>query len=199
MPDLMNKNILTLRGGGCGSSQIMPTNPSLKDKDQDIENFITKFDFYVEKICAKAAVAANQSESQEIMIAIQWFIFQEENIYKLNKNAEKVKKSYNLIEGIRKLLKSCLIYVRTDPFKCFYILKTTASLSKIIFSFHIINDKRFMKCDLQKEFLDISDELKQQMEIEKNDLIQIQMELYLFLTKTSFEFAPNNSTERGCN
>ncbi|CAD8062703.1 unnamed protein product [Paramecium sonneborni] len=44
-----------------------------------------------------------------------------------------------------------------------------------------------MKCELQKEFLDISDELKQQMEIEKNDLIHIQMELYLFLTNTYFE------------
>ena len=29
-----------------------------------------------------------------------------------------------------------------------------------MFSFHVMNDERFMKCDLQKEFLDLSDELK---------------------------------------
>ncbi|CAD8104196.1 unnamed protein product [Paramecium sonneborni] len=197
----MNKTISILRGGGCGTSQISPQDSiaktTKKDKDLELENFITKFDFYVEQICTRASVAVNQSESQEIMIALQWFFFQEESIYKLNKSAEKVMKSYNLIlEGIRKLLKSCQIYIKTDQFKCLYILQTTASLSKVIFSFHIMNDERFMKYDLQKEFLDISDELKQQMEIEKNDMIQIQMELYLFLTKTSFEMAPNNSNER---
>ncbi|CAK86295.1 unnamed protein product (macronuclear) [Paramecium tetraurelia] len=131
------------------------------------------------------------------MIALQWFIFQEEIIYNLNKNAQSVVKSYDLIlKGIRKLLKSCLVYIRTDAFKCLYILQTTASLSKVIFSFHLLNQGRFMKCDLQQELLDISDELNQQMEIEKNDLIQNQMELYLFLTKTSFEISPNNSNER---
>ncbi|CAD8098791.1 unnamed protein product [Paramecium sonneborni] len=44
--------------------------------------------------------------------------------------------------------------------------------------------------------MNISDELKQLMETEKNDLIQIQKELYLFLTQTSCEMAPNNKNER---
>ncbi|CAD8130151.1 unnamed protein product [Paramecium sonneborni] len=198
MLSLANKTTSLLRGGGCGSVKISPhTDENLKSDNQAIQNFINRYNYFVEKICTKAAVAANQSESQEIMIAIQWFIFQEEYIYKLIKNCQNVKKSYNLIlDGIRKLMKSCLIYIRTDYFKCLYILQTTASLSKVIFSFHIMNEERFMKYELQKEFLDISDELKQQMEIEKNDLIHIQMELYLFLTKTSFEMAPNNSNER---
>ncbi|CAK64893.1 unnamed protein product (macronuclear) [Paramecium tetraurelia] len=188
----------TLRGGGCGSFSVIPQKTEhIKSDSYDIQNFIAKFDSYVKIIQTKAAVAANQSESQEIMIAIQWFNFQEEIIYKLSKNAQSVVKSYDLIiEGIRKLLKSCLIYIRTDSFKCLYILQTTASLSKVIFSFHLINGERFMKSELQKEFLDISDELRQQMEIEKNDLIQNQMELYLFLIKTSFEIAPKNRKEK---
>ncbi|CAK92961.1 unnamed protein product, partial (macronuclear) [Paramecium tetraurelia] len=187
-----------LRGGGCGSWKTSPLETSfLKSDNQELYNFFNKFNFYVEKICTKAIVAADQLESQEIMIALQWFIFQEESIYKLNKNAQGVVKSYDLIlEGVRRLLKSCLFYIKTDSFKCLYILQTTASLSKVIFSFHLLNGERFMKYDLQKEFLDISDELRQHMEIEKNDLIQNQMELYLFLTKTSFEMAPNNSNER---
>ncbi|CAK83934.1 unnamed protein product (macronuclear) [Paramecium tetraurelia] len=187
-----------LRGGGCGTSKIHPLQSGISKMDnQELQNFFNKFNFYVEKICTKAVVAADQSESQEIMIALQWFNFQEENIYNLNQNAESVAKSYDLIlEGIRKLLKSCLIYIRTDSFKCLYILSTTASLSKVIFSFHILKQERFMKCDLQQEFLDISDELRQQIKIEKNDLIQNQLEVYLFLTKTSFEISPNNSNER---
>ncbi|CAD8088614.1 unnamed protein product [Paramecium primaurelia] len=121
-----------------------------------------------QKICTQAVVAADQSESQEIMIAIQWFIYQEDNICKLNKSSKSVAKSYDLIFfGIRELLKSSLIYVQTDPFKCFYILQITASLSKVIFSFHLINKKRFMECDLQQELLEICDKLRQQMEIEK--------------------------------
>ncbi|CAD8157456.1 unnamed protein product [Paramecium octaurelia] len=161
-----------LRGGGCGTSIRNP-----------LYSEISKF--------AKAVVAADNSESQEIMIALQWFIFQEENIYNLTKNAQSVAKCQNLIlEGIRKLLKGQQIPLNV------YISQTTASLSKVIFSFHLLNKESFMKCDLQQEFLEISDELRQQMEIEKNDLIQNQMELYLFLTKTSFEIIPNNSNER---
>ncbi|CAD8105018.1 unnamed protein product [Paramecium primaurelia] len=194
----INKTRSSLRGGGCGTFRMISrTQANLKSDIQDIENFITKFESFVEIICAKANVAINSLESQEIMIAIQWFIFQEENIYKLNKNPQNITKSYNLIvEGIRKLLKSCLIYIRTDQFKCLYILQITASLSKVIFSFHVMNRDRIMKIELQKEFLDISNDLKQSMEIEKNDLIQIQMEFFLFLTKTSFEMTPNNSNER---
>ncbi|CAK76754.1 unnamed protein product (macronuclear) [Paramecium tetraurelia] len=181
-----------LRGGGCGTSKINPLQSEISKSDnQDLYNFFNKFNFYVEIICTKAVVAADQSENQEIMIALQWFSFQEENIYKLNKNAQSVMKSYDLIlEGIRKLLKSCLIQIKQIR------LNTTASLSKVIFSFHILNEERFMKCDQQQEFFDISDKLRKHMEIEKNDLIQNQMELYLFLTRTSFEISPNNSNER---
>ncbi|CAD8117148.1 unnamed protein product [Paramecium primaurelia] len=195
---LVNTITSSLRGGGCGSFKMNPrTYGNLQSDIQDIQIFITKFNSFVEIICAKADVAINSIESQEIMIAIQWFIFQEENIYKLNQNPQNIMKSYNLIvEGIRKLLKSCLIYIRTDSFKCLHILQITASLSKVIFSFHVMNSDRIMNFDLQKEFLDISDELKQQIELEKNDLIQIQIEVYLFLTKTSFEMAPNNNHER---
>ncbi|CAD8209585.1 unnamed protein product [Paramecium octaurelia] len=194
----MSQSKLILRGGGCGAQKATSlASGTSKSDNQDLHAFFNKFNFYVEKICTKAVVAADHSESQEIMIALQWFIFQEENIYNLNKNAQRVVKSYDLIlEGIRKLLKSCLIYIRTDSFKCLNILQTTASLSKVIFSFHILNEERFMKWDQQQEFLDISDELSQHIEIEKNDLIQNQMELYLFLTKTSFEISPNNSNER---
>ncbi|CAK73532.1 unnamed protein product, partial (macronuclear) [Paramecium tetraurelia] len=187
-----------LRGGGCGSWKANYTNSGISMlNNQNLQNFFKKFNFYVEQICQKAVVAADQSESQEIMIALQWFKFQEENIYSLNKNAQSVVKSYDLIfGGIQKLLNSCLTYIRTDSFKCLSILQTTASLSKVIFSFHVINEERFMKCDLQKNILDLSDEIRQHMEIEKNDLIQNQMELYLFLIKTSFQIAPNNSNER---
>ncbi|CAD8215457.1 unnamed protein product [Paramecium octaurelia] len=147
-----------------------------KSKNQTIQIItisLRNSNFYVEIICTKAVVAADQSENQQIMNALQWFCFQEENIYNLNKNAESVVKSYDqILEGIRKLLKSCLIYIRTDSFKFLYIIQTTASLSKVIFSFHMLKKNRFMKCDLQQEFLDISDELIQNMEIEKNDLIQ---------------------------
>ncbi|CAD8214878.1 unnamed protein product [Paramecium pentaurelia] len=195
---LVNTTISSLRGGGCGSFRMNPrTYGNLQSDIQDIDNFITKFNSFIEIICTKADVAINSIESQEIMIAIQWFIFQEENIYKLNKNPQNIMKSYNLfVEGIQKLLKSCQIYIRTDQFKCLYILQITASLSKVIFSFHVMNSNRIMNFDLQKKFLDISDDLKQQIEIEKNDLIQIQMEVYLFLIKTSFEIAPNNNHER---
>ncbi|CAK86044.1 unnamed protein product (macronuclear) [Paramecium tetraurelia] len=187
-----------LRGGGCGTSKINPLSSEISKSDnQDLYNFFNKFNFYVEIICTKAVIAVDQSENQEIMIALQWFTYQEEKIYKLNKNAQSVAESYNLIlEGIKKLLKSCLIYIRTDSFKCLYILQTTASLSKVVFSFHVMNEERFMKCDLQQEFLDISDELGQHVKIEKNDLIQNQMELFLFLTKTSFQISPNNSNQR---
>ncbi|CAD8102606.1 unnamed protein product [Paramecium primaurelia] len=198
MSGRLNKITSSLRGGGCGSIKTIPyTDIVIKSDIQDIENFITRFDYFVQTIYSKAAVAANQSEAQEIMIAIQWFIFQEENIYKLIKNSQKVLKSYNLlIDGILKLLKSCLIYVRTDSFKCLFILRTTASLSKVIFSFHIRKEQRFMNCDTQKQFVDICDELRQQMEIEKNDLIHTELELYVFLTKTSFQIAPNDGKDR---
>ncbi|CAD8092496.1 unnamed protein product [Paramecium primaurelia] len=171
MSDLLNKITSPLRGGGFGSIKIIPnTDEVQKPYIQEIENFITRFDSFVQTIQTKAA----------------------ENIYKLIKNSSKVLKSYNLIlDGILKLLKSCLFYIRTDSFKLLFIL-TSASLSKVIFSFHIRKDQRFMNCDTQKH---ICEELRQQMEIEKNDLIHTQLELYLFLTKTSFQMAPNDSKE----
>ncbi|CAD8089075.1 unnamed protein product [Paramecium primaurelia] len=54
------------------------TYANLQSDIQDIDNFIIKFSSFVEIICAKADVAINSIESQEIMLAIQWFIFQEE-------------------------------------------------------------------------------------------------------------------------
>ncbi|CAD8098007.1 unnamed protein product [Paramecium primaurelia] len=201
MSGLFNKVASSLRGGGCGSIKIIPNSEvDFKADIYDIENFITRFDSVVQIIHTKVDDAANQSEAQEIMIAIQWFIFLEENIYKLIKNAQKVMKSYNLIiDGILKLLKSCLIYVRTDSFKCLFILRTTSSLSKVIFIFHMRKGQRLMNCDTQKQFLDICDELKQQIEIEKNDIIQTQLEIYLFLTKASFQVAPKDGKDRDDN
>ncbi|CAD8129617.1 unnamed protein product [Paramecium sonneborni] len=177
---LMSKATQILRGGGCAASKI-----------QRVGDFFTLFIFHVEKIISKATVAANPQESQEIMISIQWFMFQEEYFYQLSKNTENFVKTYDLIlGGIRGLLKSCLIYSEVIS------LYTTALLSKMIFSFHIMNEGRFCRLSLQQEFLDISDELEQQMEkMKQNDLIH-QMKLYLFLTKTSFEIAPNNSKEK---
>ncbi|CAD8072777.1 unnamed protein product [Paramecium sonneborni] len=132
-----------------------------------------------------------------LLQAVQWFIFQEETIYNLIKNVQSVERAYDLIlEGIKQLLISCLIFIKTDPFKCLYILQITSSLSKVIFSFHILNEQRFMKFVTQHEFLEICDDMKQQIEIEKNDLIQNQLEHYLFLTKASFEMAPNNNNEK---
>ncbi|CAD8117386.1 unnamed protein product [Paramecium primaurelia] len=157
---LMNKRTSSLRGGGCGTFRMFPrTQENLKSDISDIENFINKFNHFVEIIFTKAAVAINSIQSQEIMIAIQWFVFQEEIIYKLNKNPLNIIKSYNLIvEGIKKLLQSCLIYIRTDSFKCLYILQLTTYLYKVIFSFHVINSETILKVDLQKEFLDTSDD-----------------------------------------
>ncbi|CAD8166294.1 unnamed protein product [Paramecium pentaurelia] len=102
------------------------------------------------------------------MKAIQWFVYQEKCIYNLIKNIYNVKKSYDLIlEGITYLLKSCLFYIRTDFFKCFYILQITTSLSKVIFSFHLMNEQRYMKFVTKHELIDICDEIKQQIDIEK--------------------------------
>ncbi|CAD8100901.1 unnamed protein product [Paramecium primaurelia] len=58
------------------------------------------------------------------------------------------------------------------------------------------NEYRFMKCETQNYFLKCCDELKLQMEIERNDLIQNQIQLFLFLTKISFEIAPTNGKEK---
>ncbi|CAD8118451.1 unnamed protein product [Paramecium primaurelia] len=173
---LVNTTSSSLRGGGCGSFRMNPrTYGNLESDIQDLDNFITKFNSVVEIICAKADVAINSIEFSKIMIAIQWFIFQEENIYKLNKNPlyreiiqPDCRGNPKIIEKLLDLYQNRLI---------------TASLSKAIFSFHAINSDRIMNFDLQKQFLDISDDLKQQIEIEKNDLIQIQMEVYLFLKK----------------
>ncbi|CAD8210102.1 unnamed protein product [Paramecium pentaurelia] len=168
----INKKSSSLRGGGCGTFRmILRTQANLKSDIQDIENFMTKFDSFVEIICFKAAVV-NYLESQEITLAIQWLIFQEENIYLLNKNVQYIINSYNLIvEGIRKLLKRCLIQIRTNQFKCLHILQIAASLSKVIFSFYGMNRNRIMKIDFQKEF-------------------------FLSLTKTSFEMTTNKNKER---
>ncbi|CAD8099983.1 unnamed protein product [Paramecium sonneborni] len=188
----------SLRGGGCAVSKSNAIQSSNQITNHtDVYDFFSQFNQYVNIICSKASIAANQSESDEIMIAIQWFSFQDEKIYFLNKSPQSVQKSYDLIlDGIRNLLKSCLIYLKTDTFKCLYILQITASLSKVIFSFHLMNEDRFIKHETQNEFLEIADELKEQFEIEKNDLIQNQLDLFLFLTKTSFEIAPNNANEQ---
>ncbi|CAD8129994.1 unnamed protein product [Paramecium sonneborni] len=174
MAELMEKTKFLLRGGGCITSnqirsQQQITNTTKKEEDQEIDIFISRFNFYVKQIFTKAAVAMNEQESQDIMIAIQWFIFQEENIYKLNKNAGKVMKSYDLIlDGIRKLLKSCLIYIRTDQFKQIYEMLFKKGISGYYGGIKIINGNR----------------------------VQIQMEIFLFLTRTSFEIAPNNRAEQ---
>ncbi|CAD8204077.1 unnamed protein product [Paramecium pentaurelia] len=187
-----------LRGGGCGNSKSNPVQVQNSNNIQpDVHEFFSRFNYYISTIDSKSHMTANEQESQEIMIAIQWFIYQEENIYNLNKNTQYVKKSYDLIlDGIIRLIKSCLMYIRTDPFKCLYILQITSSLSKVIFSFHLINEERFMNSETQRQFLQISSELEQLMEIEKNDLIQNQMELYLNLTNTSFEIAPTNQEDK---
>ncbi|CAD8098789.1 unnamed protein product [Paramecium sonneborni] len=80
MAGLMEKTKFSLRGDGCITTQQI-------SQQQQITNTTKRFNFYVERILTKAAVAINEQESQEIMIAIQQFTFQEENIYKLNKKA----------------------------------------------------------------------------------------------------------------
>lgn len=53
----MNKTRSSLRGGGCGTFRMIPrTQANLKSDIKGIENFMTKFDSFVEIICVKAAV-----------------------------------------------------------------------------------------------------------------------------------------------
>ncbi|CAD8044981.1 unnamed protein product [Paramecium primaurelia] len=192
MLNQINYSTFILRGGGCGMTK---TNFAMQSQNNSIQTDV--YDFFLSFNNYIYIIESNEQASSEIMIAIRWFIFQEENIYKINKNVQSVKKSSDLVlDGIRRLLISCQTYIRSDFFKCLYILQIKTSLSKVIFSFHLMNDERFMKCETQNYFLEIYDGLQQQMEIERNDLIQNQIELFLFLTKTSFEIAPNYSKEK---
>ncbi|CAD8092137.1 unnamed protein product [Paramecium primaurelia] len=98
-----------------------------------------------------------------------------------------------------KIIEKLLVLYQNRFIQMFIHLKNYSfSIQSDIFSIqeNIRNDQKFINCDTQKQFVDICDELRQQIEIEMNDLIQSQLELYLFLTKTSFQISPNDGKER---
>ncbi|CAD8192461.1 unnamed protein product [Paramecium pentaurelia] len=60
MLSLLNKLESRLRGGGCGSIKTIPNiDIVIKSDIYDIENYITRFDSFVQTIYTKAALAAN--------------------------------------------------------------------------------------------------------------------------------------------
>ncbi|CAK65019.1 unnamed protein product (macronuclear) [Paramecium tetraurelia] len=157
---------IQLRGGGCLKST--PTRSDLISNLQQIDNrFLTQLPTFANVISEKSLSFQDKLYQDEVLLAFQWFQNNKEQFYILCNNQSENTKNYQLIEKItEQLMRSLTIYIKLSGFLFKQLLQICNDFWRIIFSHQLQNEDRYMQDEIQKNFLEIIEEVDSQMQVE---------------------------------
>ncbi|CAK74511.1 unnamed protein product (macronuclear) [Paramecium tetraurelia] len=158
---------IQLRGGGCGKAK-----PILKVEENLIigvpKDLLIKLENQINIINTKATLLVDPQQRNEVIIAIQWFIYNREhlNTFCVNQNLTQLIYTKSL-NSARDLLKILPVYLRSSWFLCYQVLQICNDFLRIIYSFQIQNEGREMELTMQQELLQDVEEIKQSQILNK--------------------------------
>ncbi|CAD8100657.1 unnamed protein product [Paramecium primaurelia] len=201
----MNNNTIYLRGGGCGTSKKDP-----KQHKQEMERGKQKVDMTEKEkmakliqqhseIISKNAIIA-MSEKKKLMSSFQFFLDNRQELWGIIVDKEESAQIIDIIlNNLKPLLEALRTLIKGFVAYSVYLSQIIQLLSWIIFCFYSNskeNKERFMKVNDQTQYLEIINQIKKEIEIEKNiDKYQNNLEYELYIIESIFTIVPTDSDE----
>ncbi|CAD8120542.1 unnamed protein product [Paramecium sonneborni] len=189
------QSFIHLRGGGCGQAK-----PTQKIEEKIIigvpDNFLKNLEKYVDVINTKAQLLTDNSQRNEVIIACQWFMYNKEHLNMCCINNNLTQSIYTIMQNsFGNLLKILSVYLRASWFLCYQILQICNDFLRVIYSFQIQSQERYMDLQIQQQFLQDLEEFKEQLEIEEANVWNTGIEYEVTLMKIMLINCQTNSEE----
>ncbi|CAD8105109.1 unnamed protein product [Paramecium sonneborni] len=187
---------LKLRGGGCCNTKQQIHDFSKLNQKQIEENFVSNLQLFTNIIVEKSLSFQDNMNKDEILTAFQWFLNQKEQFLIICNEEIFNQTIYEVIEKIlEQLLKQLKIYVKLSGFLFYLLLQICNDLFRIIFSYQLKNEERYMQEDLKKTFLEYISETECQIQVEALNIWINGVEFELQMIKTCIAHCRTNSQQ----
>ncbi|CAD8132531.1 unnamed protein product [Paramecium octaurelia] len=184
---------IQLRGGGCCGATKAHQNLIYEDKQLE-ENFASNLEKFTNIIVEKSLSFQDKLYQDEVLSAFQWFYNHKQQFHILCQEESLVLKNYELIEKItEQLLKQLTIYIKLSGFLFYTLLQICNDLFRIIFSYQLKNEERYMQEDLKQKFLGYISEIESQISVEAINIWLNGVEFELQMIKTCIAHCRTNS------
>ncbi|CAD8112077.1 unnamed protein product [Paramecium sonneborni] len=185
----------TLRGGGGCCVQKYQQNIQQIVKSVQIPiNFAINLTRYTNIIEEKSNLFCDKIYQDEILIAFQWFYNQKECFQILCNDDSQNSINYELIEkNVEKLMKQLPVYIKISGYLFHSLLQICNDLFRIIFSYQLKNEERYIQEDFQQKLLDNIFEIEEQIKVESSKIWITGVEFELQLIKICITHLRTNS------
>ncbi|CAD8129545.1 unnamed protein product [Paramecium sonneborni] len=182
-----------LRGGGCVATKN-PLNQVTKLNNKLPINFSSNIKDHTNIISKKSSTFSDKINQDEILSSFQWFYNHKEYFQILCNDDQLNQIYYQLIETCAEiLLKQLIIYIRLSGFLFYQLLDICNDLFRVIFSFQLKNEDRYMQESLKQSLLEIISEIESQISVESINIWKNGVEFELQLIKTCIAHCRTNS------
>ncbi|CAD8099382.1 unnamed protein product [Paramecium sonneborni] len=196
-------NKLNLRGGGCVKSQMdnvidvkLKSDQNLMISSQQPDNYQTNLNESLKFIVEEAQCIGDTTKRNEVLMKIQWFIYNREHLNYFCVNERETNKIYGLVqENFGNMLSVLTTYLRISGFICYQILQICNELLRIIYAFQLNNSQRCFEVSVQQDYIQKLSEFNTQLEIEQANAWKTGMEFEITIMKIMIINSQTNSTE----
>ncbi|CAD8199852.1 unnamed protein product [Paramecium octaurelia] len=191
----IDKYYICLRGGGCGTTKIEPQPISLtKQTGLQKSNLLDDLRKYSKIISEKSSTVFDKAQSDEVMIAIQWFNFNKENFDRLCQNDRQVAQAFDIaLISLDQVLRQITVYLRASGFLCLQILQICNDLFRIVFSVLLKNQDRFIEDSYKQQILEYLSEFENNLKLESQNIWITGAEFELTIMQVCVENCRSNS------
>ncbi|CAD8172290.1 unnamed protein product [Paramecium pentaurelia] len=182
-----------LRGGGCAATKNTQEKITQLNNKLPI-NFASKIKDHTNIISEKSSTFSDKLYQDEILSSFQWFYNHKEYFQILCNDDQLNSIFYHLIETCAEtLLKQLIIYIRLSGFLFYQLLDICNDLFRVIFSYQLKNEDRYMQESLKQSLLEMISEIESQISVESINLWKNGVEFELQLIKTCIAHCRTNS------
>ncbi|CAD8165611.1 unnamed protein product [Paramecium octaurelia] len=200
---IYQKNMINLRGGGCGQSKVECVIEKKVKADQNLmvssqlpDNYRTNLIDTLNAITEGAKFIGDPTKRNELLMKVQWFIHNREHLNYFCIDQKETDKIYELVqENFGNILTVLATYLRISGFICYQILQICNELLRIMYAFQLNNYKRYFDVSVQQEYLSKLSEFNTQLEIEQANVWKTGIEFEVTIMKIMIMNSQTNSTE----
>ncbi|CAK69831.1 unnamed protein product (macronuclear) [Paramecium tetraurelia] len=144
---------IQLRGGGCCGTKKVYSDFTYRQNQLE-ENFASDLQQFTNIIIEKSLRFQDKMYQDEVLSAFQWFQNHKEQFHIICQEESLLSHNYELIEKmVEQLLKQLTTYLKLSGYLFYSLLQICNDLFRIIFSYQLKNEERYMKEDLKKKLL----------------------------------------------
>ncbi|CAD8119904.1 unnamed protein product [Paramecium sonneborni] len=186
---------MKLRGGGCGSSNIVTPFPIKAQTTKTTPGLTTQIKFHCDRIARSSVTVLDQENN--LMNSFQFFSLNQRQIWGLVSNTQLNQQSFELVsQSLDTLISTLQNIVKQNAGYSLYVFQIMTQLSWILFSFYTANQERYLDINKQQLILREMALIREQLKIERRaDKLFNNLYFEFFITKSIITIQPTNSKE----